>query len=218
MAYQAVLFDMDGTVLNTLDDLTDAVNYTLDHFSLPPVARSHVRKNLGHGAQYLIAHCVPEECGPDTVAQVLALYKPWYDRHCRIKTAPYPGMTELMNELSEAGILLAVVSNKPDTAVQELVNAFFPGLLECAVGEKTGVRTKPHPDTLLAAVEKLGVPLEQCVYVGDSEVDVETARNAGMDGIAVVWGFRDEEELLRAGAEVLVHSMNELKERILIHG
>ena len=209
---------MDGTVLNTLEDLTDSVNYSLSRFSLPEVSASCVRKNLGHGAQYLISHCVPEDCSPDTVTQVLAFYKPWYDSHCRIKTAPYPGMTDLMRELSDAGILLAVVSNKPDIPVQALAKAFFPGLLECAVGEREGIRTKPHPDTLLDAVRKLGVPLDQCVYVGDSEVDIETARNAGMDEIAVTWGFRDEEELLEAGAEILVHSMQELKERILKHG
>ena len=218
MSYQAVLFDMDGTVLNTLEDLTDSVNYSLSRFSLPEVSASCVRKNLGHGAQYLISHCVPEDCSPDTVTQVLAFYKPWYDSHCRIKTAPYPGMTDLMCELSDAGILLAVVSNKPDIPVQALAKAFFPGLLECAVGEREGIRTKPHPDALLDAVGKLGVPLEQCVYVGDSEVDIETARNAGMDEIAVAWGFRDKEELLEAGAEVLVCSMQELKERILKHG
>ncbi len=218
MSYQAVLFDMDGTVLNTLEDLTDSVNYSLSRFSLPEVSTSCVRKNLGHGAQYLIAHCVPEDCGPDTVSQVLTFYKPWYDSHCRIKTAPYPGMTDLMRDLSEVGILLAVVSNKPDKPVQELARAFFPGLLKCAVGEREGVRTKPHPDTLLDAVRRLGVSPEHCVYVGDSEVDIETARNAGIAEIAVAWGFRDEETLLHAGAEVIVHNMRELKERILKHG
>ena len=218
MSYKAVLFDMDGTVLNTLEDLTDSVNYSLSRFSLPEVSTSCVRKNLGHGAKYLISHCVPEDCSPDKATQVLAFYKPWYDSHCRIKSAPYPGMADLMRELSEAGILLAVVSNKPDTPVQELAKAFFPGLLGCAVGEREGIRTKPHPDALLDAVVKLGVPLEQCVYVGDSEVDIETARNAGMDEIAVAWGFRDKEELLEAGAEVLVCRMQELKERLLNHG
>ena len=218
MPYQAVLFDMDGTVLNTLEDLTDAVNFSLTRFSFPEVSAAHVRRNLGHGAKFLIDHCVPAGCDPDTAAQVLAFYRPWYDSHCRIKTAPYPGIPELMYACRDAGVLMAVISNKPDPAVRELAEAFFPGLLACAVGEKTGVRIKPNPDAVLDAVRQLGVPQEQCVYIGDSEVDVETARNAKKDMIAVSWGFRDENELLAAGAGVLVHSIQELKERILEHG
>ncbi len=218
MPYQAVLFDMDGTVLDTLEDLTDAVNVSLNRFNLPEVSFSHVRKNLGHGARYLIAHCLPSGCEDAFITKVLDFYRPWYDSHCRVRTAPYAGMPELMQEFRAAGILLAVISNKPDAAVRELADAFFPNLLFCAVGEREGNRIKPYPDAVFDAVRQLGIPREQCVYVGDSEVDIQTAANAGMDMIAVAWGFRDEDDLIAAGAEIIVHNMEELKERIMIHG
>ena len=123
-----------------------------------------------------------------------------------------------MRDLKDSGILMSVVSNKPDFAVRELAASFFPGLLFCAVGEREGIRIKPYPDAVLDAVRQLGIPAAQCVYVGDSEVDVETARNAGLDMIAVAWGFRDEEDLIAAGAKTIVHSMEELKERIMSYG
>ena len=210
MRYRAVLFDMDGTVLDTLTDLYDSVNYSLSRFSLPPVSREHVRQNLGNGAVYLINHCIPADASQDLQEQVLAFYKPWYDAHCRIKTAPYAGILPLMQTLRREGILLAIVSNKPDTAVQELAETFFPGLMAFVVGESASVRRKPAPDTVLTAAEQMNVSVEQCVYIGDSEVDIQTARNAGMDCIAVTWGFRDEPQLLEAGAAVLAHTPEEL--------
>ena len=215
MRYQAILFDMDGTVLDTLDDLYDSVNYSLAQFSLPPVPRERVRQNLGNGAAFLVSHCVPPDCSPELEAEVLAFYKPWYDAHCLIKTAPYDGILSLMRTLKARGLLLAIISNKPDRAVQELANAFFPDLLELAVGESPAVRRKPEPDTVLTASEQLGLSVHQCVYVGDSEVDLQTARNARMDCISVTWGLRDESQLVEAGAGVLVHSPDELLELLL---
>ena len=210
MRYQAVLFDMDGTVLNTLDDLYDSVNHSLAQFSLPPVSREHVRQNLGNGAVYLVSHCVPQGTPQELQDRVLAFYKPWYDAHCQIRTAPYEGILPLMEALRAEGIRLAIVSNKPDTAVQELARTFFSGLLEYTVGESPSVRRKPAPDTVLTAAARMAVPVESCVYIGDSEVDLRTARNAGMDCISVTWGFRDEPQLIDAGASVLVHTPEEL--------
>ena len=213
--YQAVLFDMDGTVLDTLDDLADSVNRSLRQFSLPEVSRFHVSQCLGNGAAYLIRQCLPENTPDALFEQVLAFYKPWYDAHCRVKTQPYAGILPLMEELRAAGVRQAIISNKPDSAVQELAEAFFPGLMDVVIGESPAVRRKPSPDTVLAAAEKMGIPVSGCVYIGDTEVDVETSRNAGMDCITVTWGFRTEEQLRSAGATAIVHTPAELKTRLL---
>ena len=206
---------MDGTVLDTLEDLYDSVNYSLAQFSLPEVSREHVRQNLGNGAVYLISHCVPQGCPAELQERVLAFYKPWYDAHCLIKTKPYSGILNLMHNLKEQGVQLAIISNKPDTAVQELAKAFFPGLLEIVVGESPAVRRKPAPDTVLSAANQLKLPVGSCVYIGDTEVDLHTAGNAGMDCIAVTWGFRSEDQLLSAGAKVLVNTPEELERTLL---
>ena len=215
MKYQAVLFDMDGTVLDTLDDLCDSINHSLAEFSLPQVSREHVRQCLGNGAAFLVSHSIPAGSSPELEANVLAFYKPWYDAHCLIKTAPYEGILPMMQSLKEQGLRLAIISNKPDRAVQELSDAFFPGLLELSVGESPSVRRKPAPDTVLTAASQIGLSVDQCVYVGDSEVDLQTARNAGMDCISVTWGFRDEAQLIEAGAYVLVRTPEELESLLL---
>ena len=215
MKYQAVLFDMDGTVLDTLDDLCDSINHSLAEFSLPQVSREHVRQCLGNGAAFLVSHSIPAGSSPELVADVLAFYKPWYDAHCLIKTAPYEGILPMMQSLKEQGLRLAIISNKPDRAVQELSDAFFPGLLELSVGESPSVRRKPAPDTVLTAASQIGLSVDKCVYVGDSEVDLQTARNAGMDCISVTWGFRDEAQLIEAGASVLVRTPEELESLLL---
>ena len=215
MKYQAVLFDMDGTVLDTLDDLCDSISHSLAEFSLPQVSREHVRQCLGNGAAFLVSHSIPAGSSPELEANVLAFYKPWYDAHCLIKTAPYEGILPMMQSLKEQGLRLAIISNKPDRAVQELSDAFFPGLLELSVGESPSVRRKPAPDTVLTAASQIGLSVDQCVYVGDSEVDLQTARNAGMDCISVTWGFRDEAQLIEAGASVLVRTPEELESLLL---
>lgn len=215
MRYKAVLFDMDGTVLDTLDDLADSVNHSLKQFSLPEVSRFQVSQSLGNGAAYLIRQCLPKNTPDALFEQVLAFYKPWYAAHCRIKTKPYAGILPLMEELRAAGVRQAIISNKPDSAVQELAEAFFPGLMDVVIGESSAVRRKPSPDTVLAAAEKMGIAVPGCVYIGDTEVDVETSHNAGMDCIAVTWGFRTEEQLRAAGAAPIVHTPAELKEKLL---
>ena len=214
MACKAVLYDMDGTVLNTLADLADAVNESLRRFSMPEVTEDKVRRSIGNGAKKLIDRVVPEGTEPELTERVLAFYKPWYDTHCRVKTRPYPGIPELMGRLRRRGVKQAIISNKPDPAVKELASFFFPGLLETAVGESERVRVKPNPDAILAAAAEMGVALADCVYVGDSEVDVLAAKNAGLRCVSVCWGFRGEEELKAAGAKHLAHDAGEL-ERIL---
>ena len=215
MRYKAVLFDMDGTVLDTLDDLADSVNRSLREFGLPEVSRFQVGHSLGNGAKYLIRHCLPEGSDEALCEQVLAFYKPWYDAHCRIKTKPYDGILPLMEALQAEEIRQAIISNKPDSAVQELAEAFFPGLMDVVIGESPAVERKPSPDTVLAAASQMGLMASDCVYIGDTEVDLETARNAGMDCIPVSWGFRTEEQLRAAGAEEIIRSPEDLKKKLL---
>ena len=207
MGCRAVLFDMDGTVLDTLEDLWAAVNVSLRRFSLPEASRDTVRAGLGNGAAHLIACVAPEE----RREEVLAFYKPYYDAHCNIKTRPYPGILPLMARLRARGVKQAIISNKPDPAVQELAKSYFPGLLDSAVGESPSVRRKPNPDAVLAAVEQMGLTAADCVYIGDTEVDLATAKNAGMACIAVSWGFRSREQLLAAGATALAATAEELE-------
>ncbi len=211
MAYQAVLFDMDGTVLDTLTDLAAAANAALLKFGLPEVSREKVAASLGNGASHLIHSVVPAGTPEDFTQRVLAWYLPWYDAHCRIETRPYPGILELMARLRARDIKQAIISNKGDAAVQSLAREFFPGLLETAVGESATVRRKPDPDAVLAAAERMGVAVENCVYVGDTEVDLATARSAGMDCLIVSWGFRSEAQLRAAGAERIAHTAEELE-------
>lgn len=215
MAYRAVLYDMDGTVLDTLSDLEAACNTALRQFGLPEVPREKVRLSLGNGADRLIRACVPEGTDEELIRRVIAWYRPWYDAHCCVLTAPYPGILPLMERLKARGIPQAIISNKADAAVQELAARFFPGLLETAVGESERVRCKPNPDAVLAAAAQIGVAVEDCVYVGDTEVDLATARNAGMDCLIVGWGFRSEQQLREAGAVRIAYTAEELEAQIL---
>ena len=215
MKYKAVLFDMDGTVLDTLGDLAAAVNHTLREFSMPARSIAEVAAALGNGAAYLIAHTVPDGTPKELTDKVLAAYAPYYDAHCDILTGPYDGIVPLMEKLRDRGVKLAVISNKQDTAVKPLAEKYFPGLLEIAVGESAEVRRKPNPDAVLAALRHIGVEREDAIYVGDTEVDLQTARNAGMECASVDWGFRTREQLVEIGAEHIFDTVQELEEYLL---
>lgn len=210
MRYQAVLFDMDGTVLDTLGDLTNAVNHILREYGMPERSPREAASFLGNGAAHLIKMAVAPGTPDELREEMLAAYVPWYDSHCAILTAPYPGIVPLMGALKTAGVKQAVISNKQDSAVRRLAEEHFPGLLETAIGESETVRRKPNPDAVLAALSEMGVEKRDAVYVGDTEVDLQTARNAGLDCAAVGWGFRTEEELREAGAARVFHSAEEL--------
>lgn len=197
-----VLFDLDGTLLDTLEDLTDSVNYALDVFGYPSRTLDEVRSFIGTGAANLIRKAVPE--GADYVP-VLAEYQAYYRSHCRVKTGPYPGIPEALAKVRET-YPVAVVSNKPDAAVKALCDDYFGGVY--ARGESDECPRKPAPDMLHRAMEAIGA--DRCVYVGDSEVDVTTAKNAGGVCISVAWGFRDEQDLKAAGAEHFCHRAEEL--------
>ena len=208
--YKYVLFDMDGTVLDTLQDLTDAVNVTISKFGYPEKQGSEIAHFLGNGARHLIAAATGKEDGDGEVDIILKEYLPYYNAHCLDKTGPYPGIIELMHELKAKGVKMAVISNKPDAAVQDLSAELFPELLELSVGETADVKRKPAPDMVLKAMEELGAESDECVYVGDTEVDLATARNAGLPCIAVSWGFRSKEELIAAGAETIIDRPQEI--------
>lgn len=215
MKYKAVLYDMDGTVLDTLGDLVSAVNYTMEHFGMPRRSEKEIMGFLGNGAKNLITCAAPSGTASEKIDEMLAFYLPWYDSHCQILTAPYEGIIELMQELKALGVKQAVISNKQDSAVKPLAAHYFPGLLESALGESETVKKKPNPDAVLAALKELGVDKSEAIYVGDSEVDVQTAINADMDCAAVSYGFRSEEELIAAGAKLICHSVKELREYIM---
>ena len=217
MKYRAILFDMDGTVLDTLRDLNAAANRALAEFGFPPMTIDDTRRRIGNGSRRLLELSLPAGTEPATLDRLVEWYLPYYNAHANDTTAPYPGVSELLCALKSAGIPLAVVSNKPDRTVKQLAAIHFPALLEVAVGENEagGVRRKPWPDTLLAAAAALGERPEDCLYVGDSEVDVLTASRAGMDCASVLWGFRSREELEAAGATLLFDSSKELGKFIL---
>lgn len=213
--YKLIIFDMDGTILDTLDDLTDALNYALARKGYPLRGRREVRRFLGNGIRRLVTLGVPEGTVEKDIQETVDIFMEYYKVHCADRTCPYPGIPRLLERLRREGRRTAVVSNKADVAVQELCRQYFPGLMDYAVGEKPGVRRKPYPDTVLAALEELGVSAAEAVYVGDSEVDLETARNAGMDVIAVTWGFRDRDWLLKWGAETLADDTEELMQKLM---
>ena len=195
-----VIFDMDGTVLNTLEDLTDAVNHVFSQFDLPPRTIDEYRKFFGNGIGYAMRCAAPEGTPDELIDKMIPVFREYYDKHCLDKTRPYDGILELMKSLKAKGYKMAIVSNKIDSAVKELNDRFFSDYVSVAIGEKAKVRRKPAPDTVIAALKELHSERSEAVYIGDSEVDLQTARNAGLPCIAVLWGFRDRDHLTENGA------------------
>lgn len=210
MRYQTAIFDMDGTILETLEDMRNSVNATMDHVGYPRRTTDEVRRFVGNGAAKLIERCVPGGAEDPKYEEALAFYRDYYDAHDQIKTGPYPGVTDLLRRLRRDGVQIAVVSNKPDEAVRELADHYFPRTFTVAIGHRNGYSVKPAPDSVYEAMMLMGVGREQTVYIGDSEVDIATARNAGLDCIIVTWGFREEHFLREQGAAVLAHDAEEL--------
>lgn len=210
-----VIFDMDGTILNTLDDLKDTLNYALEQYHFPARTLEETRAFVGNGIHKLIERAVPEGTDAQTVENVFGTFLEYYQIHCMDRTRPYPGIVRLLQSLKEAGLRTAVVSNKADAAVQELCERFFPGLFDFAVGEHEGVQKKPAPDMVQLALRALGTQEPDAVYVGDSDVDIATAENSGLDSIIVTWGFRDREFLESQGADVFADTPEEVRELCL---
>ena len=210
-----ILFDLDGTLLNTLEDLLDATNYAVEVFGYPKRTLPELRRFVGNGAENQIRMSLPEGASPEEVQRVLKIYKPYYTEHCQVKTRPYDGIWESLAILKEK-YPIAVVSNKPDAAVKTLCGQMFPGIF--ALGEAPDCPRKPAPDMVHKACRAIGV--DTCVYVGDSEVDVRTAKNAGVPCLSVLWGFRDREDIEAAGGQYFCESPAQLTEKIeeIIHG
>ena len=213
MKYKAVLFDMDGTLLDTLADMAAAVNHILSVHGYPLRTVEEVRAFVGNGARKLMERALPPDVTGDAFEALLEEYRQWYEAHACVKTAPYPGVPAVLAALHRAGVRCAVVSNKPDGATRELAARFFPGLP--AFGQQDGIPAKPAPEMVYHALAELGVEASAAAYVGDSEVDVALARNAGLPLIAVSWGFRGREALEEAGAALVVDDAATLLENML---
>ncbi|RHK02327.1 HAD-IIIA family hydrolase [Acidaminococcus sp. AM05-11] len=207
--YQAVIFDLDGTLLNTLTDLWQAVHYITEKYGYPERSPREVRAALGNGLEQLLRLSLPELTEPRFQA-LLGEFREYYVAHCNEATAPYPGILELLGELKQRGLALAIVSNKAQPAVTALCQQYFSAYIQTAIGESRQVKRKPAPDTVLLALRQLGVQRQQAVYVGDSEVDSQTARNAGLDCFLVSWGFRDRQELEKLPRTRLVDRPEEI--------
>lgn len=213
MAYDVVVFDLDGTLLDTLDDLMDSCNYALSTIGAPPRTWAEIRRFVGNGIRNLMLQAVPDGEANPKFEQAYETMQTWYKAHNQIKTAPYPGVQQLIRTLSQQGVPMAVVSNKPDSSVQMLVQQWFPEIT-FGLGEKEGLRRKPERDMVDYALAQLGQTGKRAVYVGDSEVDLATAANAGLDCISVTWGFRDRGLLEKRGAMRFADTTEELLELI----
>ncbi|NBJ91536.1 HAD family hydrolase [Parablautia muri] len=208
--YEAVIFDLDGTLLNTLEDLRDSVNYGLSQYGMPQRSLEEIRHFVGNGVQRLIERAVPEGITTDLQEKIFEAFKEHYKIHCNDKTRLYAGIPELLAELKRREFSMAIVSNKLQEGVDALWEQYFKEYLPTAIGARDGIRKKPAPDTVIEALKILGIPRKQTVYVGDSEVDIATARNSEMDCITVTWGFRTREEQKQAGAVTFVDKPSDI--------
>lgn len=209
---KAVIFDLDGTLLNTLDDLADSTNYALSRFGYPTRTIEEVRQFVGNGVAKLIERAIPEGKNNPNFEKCLAIFKENYAQNMYNKTAPYNGISEMLSNLKSKGIKIAVVSNKFDLAVKELCKKYFEGFIDFAAGENEaqGIKKKPAPDTVISVLNEFNFASEDAVYVGDSDVDIMTAKNSKMPCISVTWGFRDEKFLLENGATILINAPSEI--------
>lgn len=209
---KAVIFDLDGTLLNTLDDLADSTNYALSKFGYPTRTIEEVRQFVGNGVAKLIERAIPEGKNNPNFEKCLSIFKENYAQNMYNKTAPYNGIIEMLSNLKSKGIKIAVVSNKFDLAVKELCKKYFEGFIDFAAGENEaqGIKKKPAPGTVLSVLNEFNFAPEDAVYVGDSDVDIMTAKNSKMPCISVTWGFRDKKFLLENGATILINAPSEI--------
>lgn len=210
MQYNTIIFDLDGTLLNTLDDLADSVNYALKKNGFPKRTVDEVRRFIGNGVAILMRRAVPDGVSEDEYLSAFGDFKSYYKNNSRNKTMPYAGVTELLAKLQKSGYKLAIVSNKIDFAVKDLRDEFFGGLIEVAIGDSDDTDNKPAPDMVFKALDELGEGVDGAVYVGDTDVDLETAKNAGMDCISVSWGFRSRSELEGYGAAMIADKPDDI--------
>ena len=207
--YKLAVFDLDGTILDTIEDLADALNHTLELYSYPLKSLDETRTMVGRGLRNLLRSATGASSG-EKLDSMLSELVSFYSAHCAVKTRPYPGIPEMLSQLRSRGIRTAVLSNKRDEVTVSLCSHFFPGLFDVCRGERPGVPIKPSPESFRSVMEELGVTPEETVYVGDSEVDITTYGNAGTDGIIVTWGFRSRADLESSGAGLLIDTVDDL--------
>lgn len=213
--YSVVVFDLDGTLLDTLEDLTDSVNFALGNNGFPERTIDEVRSFVGNGIVKLVERALPGKVSDETFARCMADFRTFYSANSAIKTKPYEGINEVLSSLIEHGVKTAVVSNKTDDRTRPLCEHYFGSLIGYSVGKKDGVKPKPEPDAVFEAIAAVGGDRESAVYIGDSEVDIQTAANAGIPLIGVAWGFRGREFLEKNGAAVIADSTGELLNLLL---
>ena len=212
MDKKMIFLDLDGTLLNTLYDLTDSVNWALEKYGQPTRSIEEVKSFVGNGLRNLMQQAVPGGEENPVFEELFEFFREYYKSHCNIKTVPYEGIMELMKELKGRGIHMAIVSNKIDSGVKELNEIYFAEYVDIAIGEREGIGRKPAPDSVNEAIRLLGVEKAHAVYVGDSDVDIETAKNADIRCVSVSWGFRDEAFLMENGAGIMIDRPLELLE------
>ena len=214
--YTTLIFDLDGTLMNSLDDLFYATNYALNEHGMPICTKEDVCQFLGNGVRKLIERAVPQDSTKQTVDEVLTTFKEYYSAHCNDHTGPYSGICDLLTELSTANYKMAIVSNKPDRDVKKLNEEYFSKYISVALGENeaAGISKKPAPDMVVEAMRLLQSEKQECVYVGDSDVDLATARNSGLRCISVAWGFRSVSFLKEHNAEFIVNEPAEIKKLV----
>ena len=207
---KAIVFDLDGTLTNTLTDLMNSVNHALRECGMRERSYDEVRQFVGNGIHKLIERAVPEGTSEDRVEECFAVFKAYYIVHCQDTTTLYDGVHELLCKLKEMGYMTAIVSNKLQAGVDELYNRWFKDVVNVAIGERPGVPRKPAPDMVEIALSSLGVEKHEAIYVGDSDVDIMTAQNSGLPCVSVLWGFRDRGFLIDKGAAILISHPLEL--------
>lgn len=219
--YDTIVFDLDGTLLNTLEDLKNSVNYALSVMKYSTRTLEEIRLAVGNGARTLLRRSIPASADEAALEQAFAHFRAHYEAHCNDFTAPYDGILPMLDTLKSRGFRLAIVSNKPDAAVKKLCSLYFSEWVSVAIGERENVRRKPAPDSVYAALHELsgsdstsdtasGTGFSSALYVGDSDVDIATAAAAGMNCVSVAWGFRDEAFLRAHGASRVIHTPSEL--------
>lgn len=205
-----VIFDLDGTLLNTLTDLTNSVNYAMEQYHFPTHSEDAVRRMVGNGIYVLFEQAIPDGRNFPEYDACVKTFQEHYEAHKKDFTRPFPGILELLKQLSQDGYKLAIVSNKFDQAVKELCKDFFTPYITTAIGESQSIARKPAPDTVFEAMKELGSTPDTCIYVGDSDVDIATAKNSGIPCISVTWGFREQDFLIQHGGTHFAHHADDI--------
>ena len=215
MKYNTFIFDLDGTLLDTLKDLQVAVNHALKKFGYAEKTYEQIRAYVGNGIAKLIERSVPDGLKNENFEKISKEFFNYYEQHISDYTLPYNNIMDMLKKLKESDCVVAVVSNKSDDFVKSLCGQFFEGYIDIAIGETSTIRRKPYSDMVDYVLNKLGKSKEECVYIGDSEVDIQTAKNSGLDCICVSWGFRDKEHLIKNGANIVIDSPIEVMDYIV---